>query len=309
MSAFDALIWNADRYIKLVGKRKTISSALEVLVKLSAEEMRLGGEEHGCKVRDHMFPYVASSSQIQRMILNSDAIRLVKESAIDDFPSSLPSLLIGDPVFIESRMHTTLASSDTDGILILPMNNVDPSMFPGVGNINKIVVITVLSGPRPLDCPGGYIASIMIDVSHGSISKCMGGQNIDCEHNVAREMYRSAFEFVVTFALLWDAEKTPIERGKRSNINPDNQRPYKDKTTVRYVSLTKEYIASQKKQAPIIDPTPLDTSGMSQRMIRVRGHIRNHACGPGRLERKQIFIEPHHAIRWMKDESVTVVTA
>jgi hypothetical protein len=117
-----------------------------------------------------------------------------------------------------------------------------------------------------------------------------------------------AVRFVVTYAMLLEAENSPVEvfEGspnapggmKKSEKKVKPQDPSKFEWSVRRVYLTKQ---AQKYEKTITQTVngPLDKNGKIIVGVRVRGHIRQQRCGKGLSETKSIYIEEHASRRWM----------
>jgi len=122
----------------------------------------------------------------------------------------------------------------------------------------------------------------------------------------------NVFPFLTVFALMMEAEKTPIlvdhgtKKSRKRNQAKDKNINLSDWIECR-VFIDAKYSAKQIKDS-VPDSIPMDKTGKEKRDIHIDSFLRHQAYGPEYSLRKWIYIEGHDSTRWANtgDKKITV---
>lgn len=120
---------------------------------------------------------------------------------------------------------------------------------------------------------------------------------------------REAARFALVLGLLLDAEGTPVaaedERPRRLRGGGTGRRP---EWTVRRVYLDRPRGGSARDEG---DDAPTDAPDrrpdLRAEQVSVRGHLKRQAYGPGRSERRWVYVRGYEARRWVAPRTVVDV--
>src|SRR5690606_13988928 len=131
---------------------------------------------------------------------------------------------------------------------------------------------------------------------------------VDDQHT-QRAWAEQAAEWIITLGALLDAEGTPMEvndwteKGRRKSGS--GRRPEKSGWIVRRVSLSSAH-ASRLVSRTEGEAGTKPVEGLTPTETWVRGHLRRQPYGPGRTQRKWVYIAEYEARRWVSARPVRV---
>ena len=122
----------------------------------------------------------------------------------------------------------------------------------------------------------------------------------------------NVFAFLTIFALMMEAEKTPItvdhgtKKSRKRNQSKDRNSNLSDWIELR-VLIDAEYTA-RKKQKSVADAIPIDKSDKEKRDVSIDGYVRLQHYGPNNSLTKSIFVDDFDSSRWVstRDKKITV---
>jgi len=120
---------------------------------------------------------------------------------------------------------------------------------------------------------------------------------IDLKASNVQDMIIDALKYLLKFRLLLASEKTPIEATPSTKVG--GRLPKGIATThpgYRAVSLTKEYQIRKKEMEAT--KRELVKEGKHLALVEISGFLRDQPYGPGRTERKTIWIDGFESHRW-----------
>ena len=255
----------------------------------------------------------ATHTQIMVHSLQTGAINAVHETDVHELPDAAPSLFSG-PFVIEARKDTGILCGES---------------ITGIGGYYTpssdqwiLFVIDANGGAnvypwKPAWGAGELTAGVII-----SRAKTLGTEK---QIEEMRHDIQYIMRFLITFALLLDAEGTPLDREDLA----ENKRKIKKSVSMithashtqspsddsdlrwiyRYISLTQQ--AQREAREPLATPSPTDAQtpaarGLVPAVVQCRGHLRQQPHGAGRKLRKTVYIRAHSTRRWCRD-AVSIV--
>jgi hypothetical protein len=118
------------------------------------------------------------------------------------------------------------------------------------------------------------------------------------------------FSFAFRFLYLLEAENSPIlaDRKTEHTSHVTNKKgkiiETKQDWYMKYLYLMKPKTEYEKSSTH----SELDRNGLIIKDVRVKGHYRYQACGPGHKEHKLILIHPYLSTRSVKDKDTKIIT-
>ena len=133
---------------------------------------------------------------------------------------------------------------------------------------------------------------------------------IDENYNICLEgLFDNILSFITNFNYLLLAEDTPIEfRNEKESIEKNNVIKNKivtkkEEWIIKYMYFNEEklkYIKNEKSRE-------INKEGLIKEEIKVKGHERNQAYGPGHKYRRKIYIESFSTTKWKKEGDVKII--
>ena len=121
----------------------------------------------------------------------------------------------------------------------------------------------------------------------------------------SKEMAHSAIVYIAKFILLLNSDKQPILveplHKTKANSTPEKEKKIFGNISYKKISLTHEYKTKLGDDRKGGSHVALDREGKTLRVVKVTGHIRMQAYGPGWTKHRPIYIEAHESRAWKKD--------
>jgi len=168
-------------------------------------------------------------------------------------------------------------------------------------------------GFNKIDYKRGVLANNNFCEHCASRKKCDGVQKpvskndyIWCQKGLLDNFFSFAFKFLY----LLEAENSPImaDRKTEHTSHVTNKKgkivETKQDWYIKYLYLMKPKTEYEKSSTH----SELDKNGLIAKDVRVKGHYRYQACGPGHKEHKLILIHPHLSKKWVKDRDTKIIT-
>ena len=239
---------------------------------------------------------------VRRLIvhrLTPGAIRAVDETDLHTLPGEPPRLLRG-PWILESR-HPDRGEPLVGNCPALAGYRLEGAIYLiGFGRPDGVYVARWVPrwGEEDID------ASVQADGSP-LIS------DVDAHQTWAREVAR----FALVMGLLLDAEGTPVEVEDRISGAGGKKRRGRSRLTgkgaadpgawiERRVSLSRPRQARTHTRPSERESLP---PGRAPATVEVRGHLKRQPYGPGRRERRWVYVEAYEARRWIAPSPLQVV--
>ena len=208
----------------------------------------------------------------------------VKNTVICNMPNEIPHFLT-KPFILEARHDNALFD--------------DIVSFAGYLSLGELFLITIFKD-------GGS----MVQHEAGSFD----GRKIGDLYYEYGSTYKSnnertdTFSFVTVFALMVEADRTPIvieEKRTRKANNGNWQNRYKSGWLEKRVFIDKKYLHQYKSK----NHGKLNKEGKTLKDVYVHGFLRRQAYGPEHSLQKWIYIEGFDSTRWTMDGHAKVIVS
>ena len=124
-------------------------------------------------------------------------------------------------------------------------------------------------------------------------------------------LYDNLLSFITVFNYMLEADNSPVQEKKKveqtsfSVIKKGKVIEKKEDWIIKYLYLDKTKIKYEKSP----ESSELEKSGLISKETKVRGHLRNQACGVGHKDRKWIYIENYVSKKWVKDGDTKIIVS
>jgi len=222
--------------------------------------------------------------------LKRDAIELIYNTDVRSVPVILATA-DGRPFFGDTTEIGYYPMSDESSHILLPGEKNQPNMRCFVGIAGHDVERSIFAPWIP------HLGEDRIEIP-------MNRNPLISNPRAHKEWCDQAFPFVLVYALLFEAEKTPIEvvaerRHEKKSVKIAEQKKGRSGWTIQHISLTERAVYALADRPPEPREENWEIDDKIAKEVRVRGFLRRQACGPEHGERKWIYVEPFDSTRWM----------
>ena len=247
--------------------------------------------------------YIADLSiKMPRLIVHKPSERvsaIVNDTKIEGLPSECPKLLT-TPFLVESKMPMV-------GDIIGIGGHLDK------GRLACIVITTEAYFTCYLDLDWGA-DNLDSLVSNGVLETSNGFPYNPNQSEEARfnNTIKSAMKYIISLALLLDAKNSPCDVGNIESPYPSQHKGIQQhrgkpkKWSKRNINLSRSYKQTKQDYDEVHVSTPLNKDGMIKASGMVQGFLRNQPYGPGRLMRKQIYVNGFARSFWTTDKPLVI---